>query len=54
MFYVEVRGGDGGEDAASFAEQLTLSIFAHCMNKHLKVQQTDYNVLAVEAPKGCV
>lgn len=33
MINVEVRGGEGGEDAAAFAEQLTQAIFLYLSPK---------------------
>ena len=54
MIHVEVRGGEGGEDAALFAEQLTGSIFSFLSNDGFKPEFSGATSLVVEAPKECV
>jgi protein subunit release factor A len=46
MIRVEVRGGEGGEDAALFAEQLTQAIFLH-LSPRCEVEKTDATSLVV-------
>lgn len=54
MIHIEVRGGEGGEDAALFAEQLTGSIFSSLTNDGFKPSSTGATSLVVEASKECV
>lgn len=54
MIHVEVRGGEGGDDASLFAEELMDSISIFLVNGGFKPQMSGKTSLLVEAPKECV
>lgn len=49
MIKIEVRGGDGGADAANFAKQLTDAVSRHAASEGHRVRHVDATSLTVEA-----